>query len=110
MIAGSAGSTASSGDANFTQLIADRWGMFRTNVLNGTNMLRRIDEVSTLLSEAAARDLYGEYRVGLIGTYTWPNPSGTGEGRDVDYVRPTNYFGPLETVAPAATPTASSGR
>src|SRR6185503_16519520 len=36
-----------------------------------------------------------------IGTYTWPNPSGAGEGRDVDYVRPTNYLGSIETVAPS---------
>jgi hypothetical protein len=39
----------------------------------------------------------------LIGTYTWPNPSGVGDGRDVDYVRPTNYLGAIETVAPSTT-------
>ncbi len=106
LITGTSSSTTSSGDPEFVQLIADRWSMFRTNVLNGTNMMRKIDELSTLLSEAAARDLYGKYRSGLIGVYTWPNPSGVGDGRDVDYVRPTNYFGPLETVAPS-TPSGS---
>ena len=101
LITGASSATASTGDPNFVQLIADRWAVFRTNILNGTNLLLRIDELASLLQEAAARDLYGKYRAGLIGTYTWPNPSGVGDGRDVDYVRPTNYFGPLETVAPS---------
>lgn len=110
LITGTTGGTSSSGDPNFVQLIADRWSMFRTNVLNGTNLLQEIDELSTLLSEAAARDLYGKYRSGLIGVYSWPNPDGgvavngsTGsvDGRDVDFVRPTNYLGAIETVAPA---------
>ncbi len=100
LITGASSATATTGDPNFVQLIADRWAMFRTNILNGTNLLQRIDELATVLQESAARDLYGKYRAGLIGTYTWPNPSGTGDGRDVDYVHPTNYFGPLETVAP----------
>ena len=110
LITGASSATAATGDPNFVQLIADRWAMFRTNVLNGTNLLRRIDELATTLQESAARDLYGKYRAGLIGTYTWPNPDGgvatSGsiggvEGRDADYVRPTNYFGALETVAPS---------
>ncbi len=104
LISGVGGSpTATSGDPDFVQLIADRWGMFRTNVLNATNLIQRIDELSAQLDEAAARDLYGKYRSGLIGTYTWPNPSGAGDGRDVDYVRPTNYLGAIETVAPSTT-------
>jgi hypothetical protein len=100
LISGTSGATGTSGDPEFLQLIADRWAMFRTNTLNGTNMNRRIDELATWLSESAARDLYSKYRAGLIGTYTWPNPSGSGDGRDVDFVNPTNYLGPIETVAP----------
>jgi hypothetical protein len=101
LITGSGSSTASAGDPNFVQLVADRWAMFRTNILNATNTIREIDQLSDFLSEAAARDLYGKYRSGLIGVYTWPNPGGTADGRDVDYVHPTNYLGPIETVAPA---------
>ena len=101
LITGTSGAGGNVGDPNFVQLIADRWGMFRTNVLNATNMNQRIDDLATHLSEAAARDLYGKYRLGLIGVYTWPNPDGSGEGRDVDFVRPTNYLGPIETVVPS---------
>ncbi len=100
LITGASSATASTGDPNFVQLISDRWSIFRTNILNGTNLLQRIDEIAILLQESAARDLYSKYRSGLIGTYTWPNPGGTGDGRDVDYVHPTNYFGVIETVAP----------
>ena len=111
LITGTTSASTSTGDPNFVQLIADRWAMFRTNVLNATNLLREIDEQSSLLSEAAARDLYGKYRSGLIGVYTWPNPdggvatagsSGGLDGRDVDYVRPTNYLGPIEITAPSS--------
>src|SRR5262249_47507619 len=49
---------------------------------------------------SAARDLFGKYRAGLIGVYTWPNPAGTADGRDVDFVHPTNYLGPIEFNAP----------
>jgi hypothetical protein len=101
LIAGTSGATGNSGDPEFTQLVANRWAMFRTNVLNGTNLVRRIDEIATLLQESASRDLYGKWRAGLIGVYTWPNPDGTLEGHDADYVHPTNYFGPIEQVTPA---------
>jgi hypothetical protein len=100
LITGSSSSTGTTGDPNFTQLVADRWAMFRTNVLNATNTMKEIDQLSALLSEAAARDLYGKYRAGLIGVYTWPNPGGSADGRDVDYVHPTNYLGPIEFSAP----------
>jgi hypothetical protein len=103
LITGTTSGTTSSGDPNFVQLIADRWAMFRTNVLNGPRTLQEIDDLASLLSEAAARDLYGKYRAGLIGVYTWPNPDGidTANSRDVDYVHPTNYLGPIETKTPA---------
>jgi hypothetical protein len=102
LITGSSSSTTSTGDPNFTQLVADRWAMFRTNILNATNTMKEIDELSALLSESAARDLYGKYRSSppLIGAYTWPNPDGSGDGRDVDFVHPTNYLGPIEMRAP----------
>jgi hypothetical protein len=81
------------GDPDFNQKIADRWSVLRTNQMSLSNTLDRIDELSTTLSEAAARDLWGKWRSGLIGVYTWPNPDGSGDGRDVDFVRPTNYLG-----------------
>ena len=117
LITGTTSATTSQGDPDFVQLVADRWAMFRTNVLNATNVLAEIDQLATLASEAAARDLYGKYRATVAGVYIWPNPNGGVQccgdglavtdtnGRDVDYIRPTNYFGPIETVVPA---TASS--
>lgn len=82
------------GDPDFNQKIADRWSVLRTNQCSLTNTLERIDELSTMLSEAAARDLWSKYRSQLIGVYTWPNPDGDGpQERDVDYVRPVNYLG-----------------
>lgn len=100
LITGSSSGTGTSGDPDFVQLVADRWAMFRTNVLNATNLLKQIDELSTKMTESAARDLYGKYRASVVGVDMWPNPDGTGEGRDVDFYRPTNYFGPIETIAP----------
>jgi hypothetical protein len=81
------------GDPDFNQKIADRWSVLRTNICSLENTLARIDELSALLSEAAARDLWSKYRAALIGVYTWPNPDGTGNGRDVNFVTPTNYLG-----------------
>jgi hypothetical protein len=110
LVTGTTGSGGNSGDPEFLQLIADRWAIFRTNVLNGTNLNAEIDQLAASLNEAAARDLYGKYRANLIGRYTWPNPDGgvatngsigSLEGRDVDFVRPTNYMGMIETVAPS---------
>lgn len=90
LIAGTTGAQGTSGDPDFTQKIADRWSVLRTNVLNATNVNDRIRELAGYLNEAAARDFAKYPRLGM---YTWPNPSGVLEGRDVDYVRPTNYFG-----------------
>ncbi len=82
------------GDPDFNQKISDRWSVLRTNQMSLSNTIARIDELSTMLSETAARDLWGKYRAGLIGVYTWPNPAGTGvQDRDVNYVTPTNYLG-----------------
>jgi len=81
------------GDPDFNQKIADRWSVLRTNVLSGTRVLQRIDELSTLLSEAAARDLWGKWASQIVGVYQWPNPDGTADGRDVDFVHPTKYLG-----------------
>jgi hypothetical protein len=90
---GSGDSPGPGGDPDFNQKIADRWSVLRTNLFNATNLMGRIDEVSSLLAEAAARDLWGRYRGEIVGVYVWPNPDGTGEGRDVNYVAPTNYLG-----------------
>jgi hypothetical protein len=81
------------GDPDFNQKIADRWSVLRTNICGLSNTLARIDELSTLLSEIHARDIFGKYRPQLYNLYTWPNPDGTGNGRDVNFVNPTNYLG-----------------
>ncbi len=98
LITGATSATASTGDPDYTQRIADRWSVLRTNIMNGTNVNQHIDELATSINEAAKRDMA---RYNVFGIYVWPNPSGTGDGRDVDFVRPTNYLGAIETVAPS---------
>jgi hypothetical protein len=88
LITGTVNAGDSAGDPDFTQKIADRWGFLRTNIFNSTNVLKRIDELSSYVNEAANRDLT-KYQT--LGVYIWPNPDGTGDGRDVDYVRPLKY-------------------
>jgi hypothetical protein len=81
------------GDPDFIQKCADRWSVLRTNICGLSNTLARIDEMSTLLSEGMARDLFGKYRSRIAGVYQWPNPNGPSGGWDVDYQNPTNYLG-----------------
>jgi hypothetical protein len=83
------GTDAATGDIDFKQKVVDRWSVLRTNVMNDERVLSRIDEIASLLGEAAVRN-YDKYRV--LGTYLWPNPNG-GTTWHVDYVRPTNYSG-----------------
>jgi hypothetical protein len=90
LISGTTGAQGALGDPDFTQKIVDRWGVLRTNIFNATNVNDRIRELAGFLGEAAARDFA---RYPRLGVYFWPNPDGTVEGRDVDYVHPTNYFG-----------------
>ena len=95
------GVSATGGDPDFNQKIADRWSVLRTNVCGLSNTLARIDELSTLLSEAAARDLWSKWRTEVIGVGLWPNPGGTvnhdgtvpARPWDVDFFHPTNYLG-----------------
>ena len=90
LITGTTSTTSTSGDPDFNQKIADRWGVLRTNVLNGTILSARIDELAAALSEAADRDFAKFPR---LGTYIWPNPNGAAGGWDVDYQNPTTYAG-----------------
>ena len=90
LITGTTSATSTSGDPDFNQKIADHWGIFRTNVLNGTNINARIDELAAALNEAATRD-FAKYP--RLGTTVWPNPNGAAGGWDVDYVTPTTYAG-----------------
>jgi len=101
---GSGNSPGPGGDPDFNQKIVDRWSVLRTNVLNGTNVLARIDELSASLNEAAQRDLWGKWRSSIVGIYQWPNPGGGLDGSpvpnrawDVDYWHPTNYLGDTAT-------------
>ena len=59
------------GDPDFKQRITDRWGVLRTNILNGSNVLARVDEIAALLNEAQVRDFQAFPR---LGVYVWPNP------------------------------------
>ena len=97
LITGTSSSTTSSGDPDYVQRIADRWAVLRQDICNGTNVIEHIDRLATSISEPARRDIS---RYNVFGVYVWPNPTGAGDGRDVDYVHPTNYLGPIETVAP----------
>jgi hypothetical protein len=87
---GSTASTTLTGDSDFTQKIADRWSVLRTNVMNGSNLLARIDQLAATLNEAAVRD-YAKYP-NRIGVYVWPNPGGPPTW-DVNYVTPTTFPG-----------------
>ena len=90
LITGTTSATSTSGDPDFNQKIADHWGVFRTNVFNGTNLNARIDEIAAALSEAASRDFAKFPRLGVA---VWPNPNGAAGGWDVDYQNPTTYAG-----------------
>ncbi|HUS36074.1 MAG TPA: CotH kinase family protein [Verrucomicrobiae bacterium] len=82
LMCGTTGTSTTTGDPDFNQRIADRWSQLRTNVLNSTNVLARVDELAALLNEAAARDFS---RWPRLGTYVWPNSP--------QYVTPTTYAG-----------------
>ncbi|HRZ99598.1 MAG TPA: CotH kinase family protein [Candidatus Paceibacterota bacterium] len=69
---------AEPGDPDFNQKIIDRWSVLRTNVLSGTRVQARIDEMAALLNEAQARDFK---RWPRLGSYVWPNPSGLANAR-----------------------------
>ena len=98
LITGTTSGFSTSGDPDFNQRVADRWSVLRTNVLNGTNVNARIDELAAGLAEAAVRDFAKFPR---LGTYVWPNPDGPNlvssavDGTtltwDVDYATPTSY-------------------
>ena len=92
MITGTASATSASGDPDFRQKVADRWGTLRTNVFSGERLTNRIDEVASLLTESAGRN-YIKYTNLLLGVYHWPNPNGKAGGWDVDYVTPKTYAG-----------------
>lgn len=92
--------TGTAGDPDFIQKIIDRWGVLRTNIMNGDRLVARIDEIATFLNEAAARN-YSKFV--YLNTYTWPNPDGPGRNDqagngnaqsqqrnwDVNYIQPT---------------------
>ena len=82
LICGTTSATGISGDPDFNQRIADRWSVLRTNILAGSNVVARVDELAALLTEAAARDFRKWPR---LGTYVWPNPP--------IYSTPTTYQG-----------------
>jgi len=79
-------------DPDFSQKVADRWAVLRTNIFSSARLLARIDEIAALLSEASDRDFARFPRLSP-SISTWPNPNGAAGGWDVDYVNPTNYAG-----------------
>jgi hypothetical protein len=79
---GTTSTLGTTGDPDFNQKIADRWSVLRTNVFAATNVLARVDELASILSEAADRDFKKWPR---LGTYIWPNPQ--------FYVTPKTYAG-----------------
>jgi hypothetical protein len=81
------------GDPDYNQRIADRWAELRQDVLHPSNVLARVDQITNLLYEATTRDFR---RWPRLGRALWPNPDGTGDGRDVNYVSPTNYSGIIQ--------------
>ena len=103
LITGTPTATTTEGDPEFVQLIADKWGVYRTNLLNGPRLLAEIDDLSLRLTNAAARN-HTQYPT--LGQYVWPQP-GVPEGGgvappdrpwDVDYVHPTQYMGTSNSI------------
>ena len=89
----------SGGDPDFIQKVIDRWGVLRTNVMNGARLGARIDQIGSLLGESAGRN-FTKYV--YLDAYQWPNPDGLRNGDasnaatttqqrnwDVDYQQPT---------------------
>ena len=72
LISGTVNGLEKRGDPDFNQRIADRWSVLRTNILDVTNVLQRVDEIASLLDEAQARD-FAKYP--RLNTYVWPNPA-----------------------------------
>ena len=71
LITGTASPTTRTGDPDFNQKIADRWSELRTDILNASNVVARVNEIAAYLSEAANRDFA---RWPRLGAYIWPNP------------------------------------
>ncbi|MBI4659625.1 MAG: lamin tail domain-containing protein [Verrucomicrobia bacterium] len=82
MISGTTAASGKTGDPDFNQKITDRWSELRTNILNATSVVARVNEIASYLREAAERDFA---RWPRLGVYVWPNPQ--------IYVRPRNYAG-----------------
>lgn len=82
LITGTTSATSTTGDPDFNQQIVDRWSVLRTNILDSSNVLARIDQLAAILDEAQKRDFA---RWPRLGVYVWPNPP--------LYSTPTNYAG-----------------
>lgn len=72
LISGTPAANTRTGDPDFNQAIVDRWSVLRTNILNPTNVLARVDELAAYLDEAKDRDFA---RWPRLNTYVWPNPA-----------------------------------
>jgi hypothetical protein len=72
LITGTPAANTRTGDPDFNQAIVDRWSVLRTNILNPTNVLARVDELAAYLDEAKDRDFA---RWPRLNTYVWPNPA-----------------------------------
>src|SRR5207248_810146 len=55
------GSAGLTGDPDYCQKVADRWGVLRTNVLSSSRLLARIDELVAQLYEGATRPVMGDF-------------------------------------------------
>lgn len=84
-LVGAAALPNSGGDPDFIQKVIDRWGVLRTNIMDGKRLTNRIDEIATLLTESAARN-FTKYV--YLNIYAWPNPQGP-PAWDVDYTQET---------------------
>jgi len=88
---GAAALPNSGGDPDFIQKVIDRWGVLRTNVMNGDRVVSRIDELATLLKDrgAASSPVTRNFaKHPNLNTYLWPNPQGPPTWH-VDYTQPT---------------------
>jgi hypothetical protein len=60
-------------DPDFNQRYIDRWAEIRQKYIPTTNVLKRVDQLASVLAESAARN-YKQWPI--LGQYVWPNPDG----------------------------------
>lgn len=72
-------------DHSFRQRVGVRWQALRQGVFSNASLISRIDSISNLLTEPAARNFQ---KWPILGNYVWPNSFvGSTYGQEVNYLK-----------------------